>query len=105
MLLQELIILLLFYLLFGTYEILFQLSITESAQLVVTLNNVELPYTLVGRASGTSQLIGMAIVETTAPNSLITVRNPVGNFTSLTLTPIAGGTRVVSASLIIKQIA
>lgn len=88
----------------GTYQILFQVSINEAGQLVLTLNGAELAYTVVGRATGTSQIIGMAIVETTSINSILTVRNPADNATALTITPLAGGTEPVSAHLVITQI-
>ena len=60
----------------GTYQILFQVSVTEAGQLILTLNGDDLAYTVAGRATGTSQIIGMAIVTTTAINSILTVRNP-----------------------------
>jgi hypothetical protein len=62
------------------------------------------PYTVVGRATGTSQIAGMSLVTTTVINSQLTVRNPAQNSTALTITPIAGGTRPVSAHLVIMQI-
>ncbi len=43
-------------------------------------------------------------MQTTAVNSILTVRNPAGNSTALTITPLAGGTRPVSASLIVEQL-
>jgi len=43
----------------------------------------------------------MAIVTTTVINSILTVRNPAGNSTALTITPLAGGTRPVSAHLVV----
>lgn len=88
----------------GTYQVLFQVSVDEAGQLVLTLNGNELAYTVVGRATGTSQIIGMAIVTTTAINSILTVRNPADNATALTITPLAGGTEPVSAHLVIMQI-
>ena len=88
----------------GTYHVLFQVSVDEAGQLILTLNAVDLAYTVVGRATGTSQLVGTALVTTTAANSILTVRNPAGNSTALTITPIAGGTRDVSAHLVIMQI-
>ena len=88
----------------GTYQVLFQVSVTEPGQLMLTLNGTELDYTVVGRATGTSQIIGMAIVATTSENSTLTVRNPTGNLTALTITPLASGTQPVSAHLIITQI-
>ena len=88
----------------GTYQILFQVSVSEAGQLILTLNGVDLDYTVVGRATGTSQIVGMALVDTTVVNSILTVRNPAGNAAALTITPLAGGTRSVSAHLVIVQI-
>ncbi len=88
----------------GTYQILFEVSVDEAGQLLLTLNGADLAYTVVGRATGTSQIVGMAIVETTAVNSVLTVRNPAGTASALTITPLAGGTRPVSAHLVITQI-
>ena len=88
----------------GTYQILFQVSVTEAGQLLLTLNGQDLAYTVAGRATGTSQIIGMAVVTTTAVNSVLTVRNPAGNAAALTITPLAGGTRPVSAHLVITRI-
>ncbi len=88
----------------GTYHVLFQVSATEAGQLVLTLNGAELPYTVVGRGTGNSQIIGMALVTTTATGSVLTVRNPEGTGTALTLTPSAGGTEPVSAHLVITQL-
>ena len=68
------------------------------------LNGADLEYTVVGRATGTSQIVGMAIVTTTVINSILTVRNPAGNTAALTITPLAGGTRPVSAHLVITQL-
>ena len=88
----------------GTYQVLFQVSVTEAGQLILTLNGEDLAYTVAGRATGSSQIIGMAIVETTYVNSVLTVRNPDGTAAALTITPLAGGTRPVSAHLVITQI-
>lgn len=83
---------------------LFEVSVDEAGRLLLTLNGADLPYTVVGRATGVSQIVGMAIVTTTVVNSILTVRNPAGNAAALTITPLAGGTRPVSAHLVITQI-
>lgn len=83
---------------------MFQVSVGEAGQLLLTLNGADLEYTVVGRATGTSQIVGLAIVETSSVNSILTVRNPAGNAAALTITPLAGGTRPVSAHLVIMQI-
>ena len=88
----------------GSYQIMFQVSVEEAGQLILTLNGADLAYTVAGRATGTSQIVGIAVVSTTVANSTLTVRNPAGNSTALTITPLAGGTRPVSAHLVITQI-
>ena len=88
----------------GTYQILFQVSISEPGQLVVTLNNLPLAYTLVGRDTGTCQIVGMCLVQTLSINSTLTIRNPAGNPQALTVTPSAGGASSVSAHLIITRL-
>ena len=88
----------------GAYQVLFQVGVTEAGQLILALNDEDLEYTVVGRATGASQIIGMAIVETTSINSVLTVRNPAGNAAALTITPVAGGPRPVSVHLVITQI-
>lgn len=89
----------------GTYLIEFQVSVDEPGQLLLTLNGTDLDYTVVGRATGTSQIVGTAIITTTVADSVLTVRNPEENATALTITPLAGGTRPVSAHLVILQLA
>jgi hypothetical protein len=88
----------------GTYEVSFQVSITEAGQLMLKLNSAELGYTVVGRATGASQITGHFLVTTTRANSVLSVVNPTGN-TTLAITPRAGGTRPVSSTLLIEQIA
>jgi hypothetical protein len=89
----------------GTYQVLFQVSVDQAGQLILTLAGADLPQTVVGRATGTSQIVGMCLVTTRTANSILTVRNPSGNSTALTITPLAGGTRAVSAHLVITQLA
>ncbi|WP_197911923.1 hypothetical protein [Kineobactrum salinum] len=88
----------------GTYQVMFQISVTEPGQFVLTLNGTELAYTVVGRATGTSQIVGIALVATTAEDSTLTVRNPATSASALTITPLAGGTSPSSAHLVITQL-
>jgi hypothetical protein len=87
----------------GTYEVQFQVSVDEPGQLELELNGVPLFYTVVGRATGTSQIVGEALVTTTTISSVLSVDN-VSSYSALTLTPLAGGSSPVSASLIITQV-
>ena len=88
----------------GTYQVLFQVGVSEAGQLELTLNGAPLAYTVVGRATGTSQIVGIALLTTTTINLVLTVRNPADNSTALTITPLAEGTQPVSAHLVITQI-
>jgi len=88
----------------GTYSIVWQVSIAEAGQLVLELNTVENLATVVGRATGTNQIVGNRLITTVSANTILRIVNPVGNSTALTLTPLAGGTSPVSASLVITRI-
>ena len=89
----------------GTYLITFYVSFDEAGQMCLSLNGGELPNTVVGRATGTNQIYGSSIVSTVAINAVLSVVNPAGNSTALTITPTAGGVDAVSAHLVILRIA
>jgi len=87
----------------GVYRVSFVVPVSEAGQLQLTLDGTPLAYTLVGRATGTSQISGDALVQTTTANAVIQVVN----FTSssaLTITPLAGGTAPVASTLIVEQL-
>jgi hypothetical protein len=92
----------------GTYSVSFSVSVDEPGQLVLAVDSgggmVELPYTVYGRATGTSEISGQALVTTTVANSAIELRNPTGNTPALAVTPSAGGTHAAVASLVIQQL-
>jgi len=91
----------------GVYLVLFQVSITEAGQLEVALGGVGQGSTVAGRATGTSQIVGISLVPTTSINNVLSIINPLGNSPALTITPFAGdsSTNPVSAHLVIAQIA
>ena len=92
----------------ATYEINFQVSVTEATQLEIILNNANLPFnaTVVGRFTGNSQIVGVFLVTTTSINTSLSIIN--SGYSSITLTPWAGNTAgpisAVSAHLIIKKL-
>jgi hypothetical protein len=88
----------------GIYQVMFQVSIIESGQLCVVINAGQEPSTIVGRATGTSQLVGFCLFQTSVPNTVLSICNPLGEPAALTLTPVAGGTNPVSAHLIITRL-
>jgi hypothetical protein len=88
----------------GSYDVSFVVSVNEPGQLGLALNGVQLPYTVIGRATGTSEIVGDSLVTTTSVDTVLTVVNPAGESTALTITPLAGGTDPVSASLVIQKL-
>jgi hypothetical protein len=93
----------------GVYEVQFQVSVSEPGQLVIALDNgtgfMEVANSVVGRTTGACQIVGISLIQTTVPNTLLSIFNPSGNAPALTITPFAGGTHAVSCHLVIKQIA
>ena len=87
----------------GIYLVHWQVSIAEAGQLILQLNGTDIATSVVGRATGTSQIVGHTMITTTQPNSILTVVNPSGNPVALTLNPGAGGTRAVTANLVITR--
>lgn len=89
----------------GTYQVSYNVSVSEAGQLVIALDGVEIPRTVNGRATGTSLINDTRLITTTAINQVLSIQNPAANSTALTVTPIAGGAGAVSASLVIIRLA
>lgn len=87
----------------GTYLVQFQVDTAAAAQLQLSLNTVPLSETVVGRATGTTQIIGVSLVTTTTSGSVLEVINPPGNI-PLTIPVNDGGTHPISAHLVIIRI-
>ena len=87
----------------GVYEVSFQVGITTAGQFVLTLNGVQLPATVFGTAAA-GIVVGRTIVTTTTANSILTLRNPTGNASALTITPYMGGANAVSAHLVVTRL-
>lgn len=63
----------------GTYLVQFQVDVIEPAQLQLSLNTIPLPATVVGRATGDTQIVGVSLVTTSSAGSILQVINPAGN--------------------------
>ena len=87
----------------GTYLVLFQVDVAEAAQLMLSLNSGLVPDSVVGRATGSSQITGLSLVRTTTSNSVLEVVNPPSN-TSFSIPADDGGTQPISAHLVIIRI-
>lgn len=95
----------------GIYQVLFQVVVNVKGQLDLTLDSgtgpVELLNTVVGTSAASSDstaIVGMAIIQTTVVDSILTVRNPGKNTNSVILAQGAGGSQSLSAHLVITQI-
>ncbi len=88
----------------GTYQVSFQASVVESGQLELSLNGIPVATSVVGRATGTTQLVGDSLVTTTSADETLQVVNPAGNSGVLVLSSNAGGAAAVGASLVIEQL-
>jgi hypothetical protein len=88
----------------GIYQVFFHVSVTQAGQLCVAIGSTQDLYTVVGRASGASQIVCVCLVNVTSANSVLSIRNPTGENVSLILTPNAGGTNPVSANLVITRL-
>jgi hypothetical protein len=91
----------------GTYQVMFQVGVSDQGQLVLSLDTgsgpQELPYTVVESGTGGGQIIGTSLVTTTSVNSLLSVRVPArGN--ALRVARSAGGGDPVTAHLVITRI-
>ena len=87
----------------GVYQVAFNVPFDGSGQLVLTLNNVQQSPTVVGKAT-TGFVNGNFIITTIIENSVVTVRNPTGNPTALTISVALGGTLPVSTNLVITRL-
>ena len=60
----------------GNYLVMFVVTTIQTPKLGLTLNGELLAYTVAGRPSGVSQIIGMTIVNVSEENSVLTLRYP-----------------------------
>lgn len=82
----------------GIYEINFEASISTPGKMVITINGVEIKYSIVEKYKDNNQINGMALIHTTSPNSILCINNPIKDTMPLMLIP--GSTQ----HLIIKQL-
>jgi hypothetical protein len=93
----------------GDYRVSFETSVTEPGQVTAWVDPntgtfARVPYTCVGRATGTNQIIMETIIHTTANNSKLQIRND-ASAAALTVTLIAGGTNATATTLTIVRLA
>ncbi len=80
----------------GFYEIKFIVNVTQTTQIIVCLDDgtgFKEQYDMVsGRNSGSSQLNGQFIFQTSVPNTKLCLSNPSENNTPMKITETSGGT-------------
>jgi hypothetical protein len=86
----------------GVYEVTWQLNVNEGGALALALNGTELPQTVVGRYTGTTQIVGNVLINANA-NDVLNVRAASGNPSALTISASVY-TNAVTGSLVIKRI-
>jgi hypothetical protein len=90
----------------GIYEVMMQIPVQNTGQVVVALNNVELPYTVAGESNGSNNvsLVQKVFVQTIIPNSLLEIRFPAANTGTMKVVNSGGGNAAVSAHLVIVRV-
>lgn len=68
----------------GTYLVQFEVTVANAGQLQLRLNGAYIANSVVGRATGQTQIVGISLVTTATVNSILEVVNPPGNPTALT---------------------
>jgi hypothetical protein len=87
----------------GVYLVEFTVPLSAAGDLVLTLNGTELAYTVTGTdAAGT--LSGSAVINATADDSVITLRNPATATGDVTVATAAVCATPLSAHLIIIRL-
>jgi hypothetical protein len=91
----------------GTYKISWQAGITEAGQMMVSTTNLGLvPSSVASRATGTAQITNTILLSTTVSNDVLSIINPPGNASALTVTPASGSlTHAPATSLVIERLA
>lgn len=91
----------------GTYEVIWVVSVSGAGQLALALDSGEgfiaQENTVVGRDTFLTQLVGTCLITTEARDTQLRVVNHAST-NPMRITPYAGGTKPVTARLIIKQI-
>ena len=89
----------------GAYLVMFQVNVSEAAQLELLLNETALAYTVAGVDTADSQISGVAVVNVTQPNSSLSLINPAQSTVGVAITRNAGGTQPSSSHLTIVKLA
>jgi hypothetical protein len=88
----------------GNYLISFNLTVIEAAEVVLVLNGVELPETVVARSTGETQLSGNFIINVPQSNSVISLNNASNTPFNLSSNSNTGSTKPLSLQLNILKL-
>ena len=87
----------------GTYLVLFNAAVQDQGQLVLHLNDADLPASVPGQLGSQNQISGVSLVTVPADAEL-SLRNPADSKSSLTLSEAEDGCSPLSAHLVIMQL-
>ena len=88
----------------GSYLVMFNVTTIQTPKLGLTLDDELLDYTVAGRPSGASQIVGMTIITTTQENSVLTVRYPDDDAYSGEAVPTENPRQDTTSHLVIVQL-
>jgi hypothetical protein len=88
----------------GTYLVQFQVDATNAGQLQLRLNGAYVADSVVGRATGDTQIVGISLLTTTAVDSILEVVNPPANTVLNFPAPGTSGNNAISDHLSIIRI-
>ncbi len=88
----------------GNYLISFNLTVVEAAEVVLVLNGVELPETVVARSTGETQLSGNFIINIPQSNSVLSLNNASNTPFNLSSNSNTGSTKPLSLQLNILKL-
>jgi hypothetical protein len=88
----------------GTYLVQFEALASNAGQLQLRLNGAYVADSVVGRATGQTQLVGVSLVTTSVVNSVLEVVNPPANGVLTFAAPGSSGAQTFTSRLSIMRI-
>ena len=88
----------------GHYLMMFHVTTIQTPKLGLTLNGELLDYTVAGRPSGGSQIVGMTVVTVSQENSVVTLRYPEDESDNTGVLPAENPREDTTSHLVIVQL-
>ena len=88
----------------GRYLVLYNATVGGGGQMILALDDGEIPSTAIGSGAAGGMLSGMAILTVGSCGGMLSVRNPRASLSPIALTPSAGGRGPITAHLLILRL-